>query len=93
MEFKKFLETAFDRGDYATDDVIAFILPLFEEVLSFHEANKVAPFEREEVLFITDSRLDIDENYMHKPSYAINKVQQMFADYKTTHLEVVLKAG
>ncbi len=39
MQFKKFLETAFDKGEYATDDVIAFVLPLFEEVVSFHEAG------------------------------------------------------
>ncbi|MEO6452622.1 MAG: AAA domain-containing protein [Ginsengibacter sp.] len=92
MEFKQFLETAFDGGDHATDDVIAFVLPLFQEVISFHEANKVAPFEREEALFITDNCLDIEENFMHKPSYATNKVQQMFSEYKTSHIEIVSKS-
>ena len=61
--FHRFLETAFDNGNYATDDVIAFVMPLFEEVLSFHEASLVAPFEKEEALFITDNRLDIDEQF------------------------------
>ena len=42
--FSKFLETAFDHGNYATDDVIAFVMPLFEEVLSFHEAGLVGTF-------------------------------------------------
>ena len=32
--FHKFLETAFDNGMYATDDVIAFVMQLFEEVLA-----------------------------------------------------------
>jgi hypothetical protein len=58
--FHQFLETAFDNGNYATDDVIAFVLPLFEEVVSFHEISKVAPFNNEQALFITDNRIDID---------------------------------
>ena len=59
--FHQFLETAFENGNYATDDVIAFVIPLFEEVLSFHEISRVGPFEREDALFMTDDRLDIDE--------------------------------
>jgi hypothetical protein len=60
--YTQFLATAFDNGNYATDDVIAFVMPLFEEVLSFHETNLVAPFENDKALFITDNRIDIDEN-------------------------------
>jgi superfamily I DNA and/or RNA helicase/predicted DNA-binding WGR domain protein len=89
MKFKQFLETAFDKGDFATDDVIAFVLPLFEEVLSFHEANNVAAFERDDVLFVADNHLDIDESHTHKPRYAINKVQRLFLSHKSSHIEVV----
>ncbi|MBC7586903.1 MAG: DNA helicase, partial [Chitinophagaceae bacterium] len=80
-DFKKFLLTAFDNGEYATDDVIAFVMPLFEEVLSFHDDGLVAPFEKQETVFITDDRLDIDENLAHKPSNSLDKIKELFKDY------------
>ncbi|MES1160348.1 MAG: hypothetical protein ABUM51_06315 [Bacteroidota bacterium] len=43
--FKEFLLTAFDGGNYTTDDVIAFVLPLFRKIGEFHESGKVGPFE------------------------------------------------
>ncbi|MBA4057729.1 MAG: DNA helicase, partial [Marivirga sp.] len=67
------------EGNYATDDVIAFIMPLFVEVLSFHEASLVGPFEKEETLFITDRRLDIDENFAHPAKNNIAKVLALSA--------------
>src|SRR5688572_968340 len=76
--FRKFLETAFEQGNYATDDIIAFVMPLFAEVLSFHETGQVGPFEKEETLFITDNRLDIDENFAHPPKDNIAKVLALF---------------
>lgn len=89
--FKEFLEDAFDKGQYATDDVIAFVMPLFEEVLSFHENSLVAPFEKEEVLFITDTRLDIDESLASAPRSAHHRVKELFAAYSSHHFEVVGK--
>jgi predicted DNA-binding WGR domain protein len=89
QSFRQFLKTAFDNGDYATDDVIAFVLPLCKEVISFHEAGLVAPFENEHTLFITDNRLDIDERAAHKPMNAIGKVVALFEKHKANHFEVV----
>ncbi len=89
--FHQFLETAFDNGNYATDDVIAFVMPLFEEVLSFHEAGLVGAFENEKALFITDNRLDIDESFSHTPSAANSKIATLFAIFKSTHFDVVGK--
>lgn len=77
--FRQFLDTAFDKGQYTTDDVIAFIMPLLQEVLSFHEAGLVAPFNREENLFITNGCIDIDENFAHAPTAAPDKVKALFA--------------
>src|SRR5689334_19150179 len=91
MYFHQFLETAFDSGNYATDDVIAFVIPLFEEVLSFHEAGQVAPFEREESLFITDDRLDIDEQFAHGPSSATGRLKDLFATLKSNQFDIVGK--
>ncbi|HVW60702.1 MAG TPA: DUF4011 domain-containing protein, partial [Puia sp.] len=52
--FREFLRNAFDKGDYTTDDVIAFVLPLFREVSGLHEAGQVAPFGKEEALFLAE---------------------------------------
>ena len=89
--FHRFLETAFDNGNYATDDVIAFVMPLFEEVLGFHEADLVAPFEKEETLFITDNRLDIDEGFSKKPAYFKSKVEELFAAFKSKNFDIIGK--
>jgi predicted DNA-binding WGR domain protein len=90
--FKNFLTDAFAQGQYATDDVIAFVLPLFEEVLGFHENNLVAPFENESSLFITDLHLDIDETFSHSSKYALSDLKQLFAIYKTNYLDIVGKS-
>ncbi|WP_276502432.1 AAA domain-containing protein [Terrimonas pollutisoli] len=89
--FHQFLETAFDNGNYATDDVIAFVMPLFEEVLGFHEAGLVAPFEKEHTLFISDNRLDIDEQWAHNPVTAKNKLKELFASFQSKQFDIVGK--
>ena len=63
--FQQYLQTAFTTGPWASEEVIAFVLPLFEEVLSLHENGLVAPFEKPDALFITDGRPDIDEEEAH----------------------------
>src|SRR5580704_6637413 len=78
ISFATFLFTAFDKGDYSTDDVIAFVLPLFKKVLGFHEAGLVAPFEREESLVVTAGILDIDEALAHAPSIASYRDEMLF---------------
>jgi superfamily I DNA and/or RNA helicase/predicted DNA-binding WGR domain protein len=89
QSFRHFLTSAFDHGHYSTDDVIAFVLPLFDEVLSFHESDMVAPFEKEESLFITDNRLDIDENFSHPPRQALSKVISLWAARKSEQFDIV----
>lgn len=89
--FHHFLETAFDNGDYATDDVIAFVLPLFEEVLTFHEAKLVAPFENDHALFITDNRLDIDEQLARKGTEATQRIKQLFTELRSGQFDIVGK--
>ncbi|MCP9752085.1 AAA domain-containing protein [Ferruginibacter sp. HRS2-29] len=72
--FRDFLKNCFDIGNYSADDVIAFVLPVFEEVLSFHEAGLVAPFETPGSLFITNNQLDIEEKLAHAPQNALAKI-------------------
>lgn len=65
--FQQYLPTAFINGPWATDEVVAFVLPLFEEVLSFHENGQVGPFEKPGTVFIHNGRLDINEQLAHAP--------------------------
>jgi superfamily I DNA and/or RNA helicase/predicted DNA-binding WGR domain protein len=91
LQFADFLTTAFDKGDYSTDDVIAFVLPLFKEVLSFHEAGQVGPFEREDALFLTDGVMDIDETRAQTPSEALYRVMALFPRVESRSFEIVGK--
>jgi len=74
ITFKDFLKNCFDNGNYSADDVVAFVMPIFEEVLSFHEAGLVAPFETADALFITNNQLDIEEKLAHAPQNAVSKI-------------------
>jgi len=76
--FTDFLFTAFDKGDYSTDDVIAFVLPLFREVLHFHELGLVAPFEKDDALFITEGKPLFDGTLAHAPTFALSRVKALF---------------
>jgi len=89
ISFKKFLPTAFDEGDYTTDDVIAFVLPLFRGVLGFHESGKVGAFESEETLFLTERHLDIDILSAKAPSFALYRVLSLFPRVPSKNFEVV----
>jgi predicted DNA-binding WGR domain protein/DNA polymerase III delta prime subunit len=74
ISFEAFLPNAFDQGDYSTDDVIAFILPLFRKVLGFHEAALVAPFDYPDAAFVNEMTLDMDEALAHAPSAALYRI-------------------
>ena len=91
VPFSTYLPTAFEGGDYSTDDSIAFVMPLFREVLSFHEAGLVGPFEREDALFLTAGVLDIDETLAHAPEEALYRVQAFYPSRSSRGLEIVDK--
>jgi predicted DNA-binding WGR domain protein len=89
--FKKFLRTAWEKGNYTTDDVIAFVLPLFREICSLHETGLVAPFGKEEALFFADQALHIDIELAHAPVYNIARVRALFPENQARNFEVVGK--
>ncbi|HEV7330446.1 MAG TPA: AAA domain-containing protein [Flavisolibacter sp.] len=75
--FQQYLQSAFLSGPWSTDEVIEFVLPLFEEVLSFHENNEVGSFEKPDTVFLTNGRLDIDEAHTHAPALQLAAVQAL----------------
>ena len=86
--FQQFLLSSFTNGAWATDEIVAFVLPLFEEVLSFHEAEQVAPFENQDTVFITDGRLDIDETFAHVPRQNIQPVNEAIEKLQLSGLTI-----
>jgi predicted DNA-binding WGR domain protein len=81
ISFETFLLSAFDQGDYSTDDAIAFVLPLYRKALGFHEAGLVAPFDRANALFVEEMALDMDEALAHAPSAALYRTDAGQAAY------------
>jgi superfamily I DNA and/or RNA helicase/predicted DNA-binding WGR domain protein len=79
--FQQYLQSAFTSGPWSTDEVIEFVLPLFEEVLSFHENNQVGSFQQSDTIFLTNGRLDIDENFTHAPFSNLPAIQKLL-DYQ-----------
>ena len=87
--FQQYLHSAFIKGPWATDEVIEFVLPLFEEVLSFHENGLVGSFDKPDSIFLNAGRLDIDETFTHSPKAnpeALQKIlsQQQIIGYHIT---------
>jgi hypothetical protein len=66
--FKDFLSTAFNKGDYSMDDIIAAVLPLFKIISGLHEAGLVAPFGNDDALYVIGNIPAIDETLAHAPS-------------------------
>lgn len=65
--FQQYLAGAFTNGPWANDEVVAFMLPLFQKVLNLHEAGLVAPFSQPAAVFIQHGVADIDEKMAHTP--------------------------
>lgn len=82
--FQQYLQSAFTTGPWATDEAIEFVLPLFEEVLSFHENSQVGSFEKSDTIFLTNGRLDIDENFTHAPISNLSPIQKLL-EYQQIH--------
>ena len=77
--FQQFIPEAFNNGSWATDEVVAFVLPLFEEVQSFHENGLVGPFQIPEAVFLVNGRLDIDETRTQAPRLNWKALKQVWA--------------
>ncbi|MGX5819196.1 AAA domain-containing protein [Chitinophaga lutea] len=80
ISFRQFLSTAFQHGDYTTDDVIASVLPLFRSVQLLHESGLVAPFDLEGALLAGDRIVRLDELLAHPPRDAYERVAALHGD-------------
>ncbi|MCW3102786.1 MAG: hypothetical protein JWO09_1226 [Bacteroidetes bacterium] len=73
-EFYSFLSEGIGKGGFTNDDVVAVIMPLLEEVHSFHLSGKVAPLDKLSSILVTNEKLDIDESLAGSPCNNVDKV-------------------
>jgi predicted DNA-binding WGR domain protein/DNA polymerase III delta prime subunit len=79
--FKDFLSTAFEKGDYSTDDIIAFVLPLFKKISGLHEAGLVSPFGNDDALYVMGNIAGIDETLAYAPSVIMPRPENTPSSY------------
>lgn len=78
--FHEFLLDGISQGGFHNDDIVAVMMPLLKEVLTFHEDNKVAPLDGVQHILITQDLLDIDEQFAHEPKNNIAAILAISAD-------------
>ena len=64
ITFIDFLKKGVANGGFQNEDIVAICTPLFQEVLTVHEQNKVAPLVGLNHILITNEMLDIDEKFI-----------------------------
>src|SRR3954469_8184954 len=65
--FLAFLRRGSDGGGFGTDDVLAAMLPLFEQVAAAHQRGQVAPLDGLGSLLVEDAQLKIDPTQWRAP--------------------------
>ncbi|MBL9203465.1 MAG: WGR domain-containing protein [Opitutaceae bacterium] len=65
--FIAFLQRGSNAGGFGTDDVLAAVLPLFEQVATAHQEQCVAPLDGVSSLLVTGGALGIDPSTLRPP--------------------------
>ena len=60
VPFLAFLQRGADAGGFGTEDVLAALLPLFEQVAQAHQLNQVAPLDGLAALRIEETAMRVD---------------------------------
>ena len=75
--FIQFLRSGNERGGFQTDDVLASILPLMEQLRAAHEAGQVGPLEGTEQLLLKGHQLAVDPAHLKPPRKNGAEVEQL----------------
>jgi len=81
-----------ERGGYSTDDVLASMLPLMEQVLETHEADLVAPLHGCDALHVSHSKLWFQQADALSPSSNDSKINAISETDKGIAMEVIDRA-
>ncbi len=75
--FLEFLRRGCEAGGFGTDDVLAAVLPLFEQVGTAHDRDWVAPLQGIDSLRVDDGRLWLEESGLLRPRKQFTHVDQV----------------
>ena len=86
--FRDFLRDGVDRGGFESDDVVAAVLPLFEQVAELHGQGKVADIDRLGGIVVVDGRLALADSEGQPPRRENGRIRELQAPHSRA-LEVV----
>src|SRR5687767_8094472 len=86
--FLVFLRRGNEAGGFATDDVLAAILPLIQQIAAAHERGMVAPLDGIDALRVEEGRLRLEESAFHSPCRNIVRIEALQKPAATA-LEIV----
>ncbi len=89
VPFLAFLQRGADAGGFGTEDVLAALLPLFEQVAQAHQLNQVAPLDGLAALRIEETAMRVDPATLRSPRKNAVKIEALQRPAAGGALEVV----
>ena len=75
--FLAFLRRGNEAGGFATDDVLAAVLPLLDQVAAAHEQGNVAPLDGVAAVRVEEGGLRVDDAGFHAPRKNIVRIEAL----------------
>lgn len=86
--FAQFLNHSNASGGFRTEDVIAVMVPFFEEIQALHEDGKVVDWFNQDAVYAEDGRLYLSDNAGISPVLALDRVEKIQAKTKSGAFEI-----
>ena len=81
--YKDFLQDGIDRGGFMMEDIIAAIVPLFNQVRSIHEDGKVAQLTQPDKLVVEEFAIHLPPELSLAPKSNPKKLDHINANYES----------
>jgi hypothetical protein len=89
QSFRDFQESGEERGGFETDDLLAAVLPLMEQVLGAHDRGRVAPLSGLEDLRVTHGHVWYHEAAEREPESAGRSLRKVEGDDRGHFFDVL----
>jgi len=87
--FLEFLEQGNERGDLKTDDVLAALLPLFDQVLLSHDEGLVAPLDGVKSLSVSFNRVWYSQADSSAPRTKLGKLSRIASKDASQAMQII----
>jgi predicted DNA-binding WGR domain protein len=75
--FLIFLRQGCEAGGFGTDDVLAAVLPLFEQISDLHENGRVAPLDGVQGILVDETQLRVDAAQNTSPKKNFSRIESL----------------